>query len=247
MQHKINQIIPKTIFITHGAPLPSYVLPKWKILNPTFTIECYNDQRCRAFLKAHFGPKFVHIFNSIPDGPIRADFWRVCILYTYGGYYVDADINPQVSFDSFVEPNVSFITCLTNNTLMARKDSYPNKWNPHLIGTTKDCPIMHKCIDIYMHFYAKQIYSYWGCSLVRVMGEALKDLSQNVLHQHKDGVYIYKKRTYQFLKESNPNKDLSTQHCFYNHRIILYDRYKTYDPQRHQWHLPRKSWMSPHH
>jgi len=235
MPHNINQRIPKTIFITHGAPLPSYILPKWKRLNPTYTIECYDDQRCRTFLKTSFGPKFVHIFNSIPHGPIRADFWRVCILYTYGGYYVDADINPLASFDSLVQPNVSFITCLTNNVLMARKDAYPNKWNPHLIGTTKSCPIMHKCIDAYLHFYAKQKYEYYNWSIVRVMGEVLKDLSQNVLYQHKDGLYIYKNRTYQFLKESLPNKDPATQYCYYNHRIILYNRYDTYDPQRHKW------------
>lgn len=40
---------------------------------------------------------FFNLYNQIKVGAIKADFWRVCILYKYGGVYSDIDIKPVSS------------------------------------------------------------------------------------------------------------------------------------------------------
>ena len=60
---------------------------KWKYLNPKYKIELYDDTMCEAFLLNEYGQLYSDIFQFLKDGPIKADFWRVCILYKYGGIW----------------------------------------------------------------------------------------------------------------------------------------------------------------
>jgi len=87
--------IPKKIYLTwKNNDLPSKVLSTWQLLNPDYQIELFTDQDCVQFLKTHFNQDYANYFNEIPYGPIKADWWRLCILYLWGGVYVDVDIQP---------------------------------------------------------------------------------------------------------------------------------------------------------
>lgn len=60
----------------------------------------------------HYSDEHVKLFQWIPDGPIKADFWRVCVLHTFGGVYSDADNEPLVPLSDFVRDDVSMTTCM---------------------------------------------------------------------------------------------------------------------------------------
>lgn len=52
-------------------------------------VEYYTDQRCEAFLKTHYDEQLYTAYRSLIPGAYRADLWRYCILFRWGGVYGD--------------------------------------------------------------------------------------------------------------------------------------------------------------
>jgi mannosyltransferase OCH1-like enzyme len=103
-------MIPKTIYICHkNIDVIKPYAQKWLDLNPNYTLELYDDERCQEFLIKEYSPDHLELFNFIKDGPIKADFWRLCILYKYGGVYADADIVPLVPLTEYINTNIKFV------------------------------------------------------------------------------------------------------------------------------------------
>ena len=101
---ELNNQIPKVIYLSYKTKnIPNYIIPNWQKLYPDYEIKLYDNDDCIKFLKDEYGQEYVDIFNFIKDGPIKADFWRVCILYKYGGIYLDMDIVCKKNLDSFLE------------------------------------------------------------------------------------------------------------------------------------------------
>ena len=142
-------MIPKNIYISHKTKdeVVKYCQPLWTRLNPEYTFHAYGNDECINFLMVNFGRLYVNIFNSIKDGPIKCDFWRVCILYINGGVYADADIQPLVPIREMLENNVHFMTSGVYTFA---------KVNPHIIISTPRNPILKDCIDIYVDFFRKK-------------------------------------------------------------------------------------------
>jgi mannosyltransferase OCH1-like enzyme len=83
----------------------------WKKLNPEYEIKLYDDEMIRSFLLEEYGELHVNIFDYLQDGPIKADFWRICILYKNGGVYSDIDNLPLIPLSEFIETDINFVTC----------------------------------------------------------------------------------------------------------------------------------------
>jgi len=62
---------------------------KLKERNPEFNYYLYDDNECREFIKNNFDESVVNAYDSLIPGAYRADLWRYCILYIYGGVYLD--------------------------------------------------------------------------------------------------------------------------------------------------------------
>ena len=99
-------MIPKVIYMCHkNLDKIKIYSQNWKKLNPNYEIKLYDDEMCKKFLLEEYSQLYLDIFNYLEDGPIKADFWRVCILYKYGGLYADADIEPLVSLSKYIDDN----------------------------------------------------------------------------------------------------------------------------------------------
>ena len=61
-----------------------------------------NDQEAKNFLRKEFGKNFEDKFNYFKSGPHKADLWRLCSLYKYGGCYLDVDVEMNKSFDYII-------------------------------------------------------------------------------------------------------------------------------------------------
>ena len=89
---KINdKNIPKIIYQTYNNKnkVPSIVFENIKKYANSYEYKFYNDDDCINFLKTYFEPKILNKFNSMKKGAHKADLFRYCILYLYGGYYID--------------------------------------------------------------------------------------------------------------------------------------------------------------
>lgn len=96
--------IPKIIFQTHKKIelIPDYYIENLKTLNKDWEYRFFDNQDAKTFLREEFGKEFDDKFDYFKSGPHKADLWRVCVLYKYGGCYLDADIELYKSFDYII-------------------------------------------------------------------------------------------------------------------------------------------------
>jgi mannosyltransferase OCH1-like enzyme len=172
--------IPKIIYLSYKTKdIPEYVMKKWNEIYPDYEVKLYDNTDCINFLKTEYNDEYVDIFNYIKDGPIKADFWRVCILYKYGGIYSDIDIEPLINIEKIMLPDTTFITCLS---------AMGKKINPHFIVAEPKHKVLKMCMDKYLEMYRdKKKYTYWGWSIVHIMTAVLRDVFDKYIT--KDGVY----------------------------------------------------------
>ena len=122
IEDKFNEIkndldkIPKNIILTwkNSYEIPNYVINKWKILNPEFTIKFFDDEQIIKFFKKEYNDNYILFFNNIKFGRYKSDFFRYCYLYKYGGYYFDIDIEPILPINNIIDIKANYITILSN-------------------------------------------------------------------------------------------------------------------------------------
>ena len=207
-------MIPKTIYMCHkNLDKIKLYSQNWKKLNPEYNIELYDDEMCKKFLLEEYSQLHLDIFNFIEDGPIKADFWRVCIINKYGGLYVDADIEPLVPLKKYIEDDDYFVTCISFNF---DKNSLEWQLNPHFILSNKNNNILQDCIDNYIKLYTNNCqynYTTWTiCCLMRIEG----------ISEKKSQILYLNNNKFKFLYEKNASE------CEYNSEIVLNNRYKNY-------------------
>jgi len=145
-----NPNIPNVLYMTckDKQKLPDYVVQNWKLLNPDLEIKLYDNKECIRFLNEKFSSEYATIFKKIQHGPYKADFWRLCVLYYYGGYYSDIDMYPLKSLKYIVPDNVTFATCLS----FGQHEIFQS-----FIASTKNNPILKRCIDSTIELYRNKI------------------------------------------------------------------------------------------
>ena len=181
----------------------------WAALNPEYELRFYDDKKCEEFLAAEYGPEHLELFRWIKDGPIKADFWRLCVLYKWGGVYSDVDNVPLVPLSSFVEPTADFVTCT------AYWDEMGFNFNPNLIISSAGNPILKRCIDWYMT-RSRHNYTFWGWSIMRAMTETCRPDQ----FKKESGIYSVDGQHVQLLKECKGNHHYDAHNTYNNVRIF---------------------------
>lgn len=224
--------IPKVIYFCNKDidTITTNHANKWKELNPDYEIKLYSDIDCENFLETEYSAFHKFIFHSIPDGPIKADFWRICILYKYGGVYSDIDNEPLIPLSDYVEDDIDFLTC----------SSYwePMKFNfnPNLIISNKNNTILKKCIDWYINKITnKEPYNYLSWSIQQTFTDILYIPNYN----KQDGIYYLNNMKIQILKETpgncGGNYDHYDDHNIYDNKRVFNNRYKNWDYNLHKF------------
>jgi GR25 family glycosyltransferase involved in LPS biosynthesis len=213
-------MIPKTIYFCYKSldAMKTYT-DNWQKLNPEYDIRSYDNQMCEQFLLDEFGVLHKDIFNFLRDGPIKADFWRICILYKYGGIYSDIDNVPLLPIRDFLEPSVDFATC------SSYWDEMSMKFNPNFIVSTKGNVILEQCIAWYVNNYNNnKPYEYWKWSIMQTFTDILCLDNYN----NSDGIYQLNGMAVQIMKEC-PGKNHYDAHNIYKGMRIFNNRYSNWD------------------
>lgn len=209
------------------------VKKEWLDLNYEYKIELYDDVRCLEILHKYYGNKYCDIFNFIKDGPIKCDFFRVCILYIYGGIYADSDISPVVSLKEFVDEDVDLMTCASYNYHLNNNGIFA--YNPHFIVCKKYSPEILNVINTYEYMYDNRgnyPYDYWRWSICTIFTKITNfDITPN-----GDNIFIHKNRKYKFIIEEVINVNTNETYNFENYlenkehlkkvRVDVYCKYK---------------------
>jgi mannosyltransferase OCH1-like enzyme len=205
-------MIPKVIYMCDKTLQHIRIFSKnWKKLNPEYEIKLYNDEMCKEFLLKEYSQLHLDIFNFLKDGPIKSDFWRVCVIHKYGGLYVDADIEPIVPLRDYIKNKDNFITCLSFNFNPTQPKS---QFNPHFLGAKKNDIHLYDCIQRYEQQYKNNVpYTYWGYSVCTLL--EIKGVDQKLHEMNIDG------KQFKFLYEKNKK-------CSYYGTVVFNNKYKMY-------------------
>ena len=189
--------IPKKIFQTwrtkQVSPEFQNIINSWKIYNPDYEYYLYDDNDCLKFLQENFGFSswVVNIYNKLKSGAFKTDLWRYCVLYIYGGFYIDIDTLCLGKIDNVLYNDTEFVVPidLTHATT-----------NHHLfnafIGCIPKSKIMLKCIDRFIYNFKNNIF-----------GKELLDFCGPGLLGRQVNIYLNLPETTSFLnKEGNKNK-----------------------------------------
>ena len=130
-------MIPKNIYYTHESEdlINKQTLQYNKESNPGYTFHFYASIQRRNFIKEYF-PEFLFFYDKINDGygAVKADIFRVLILYKYGGIYMDH--KTVMEDDSFLEnKNYDIYLCFLPIFLNFENYFFLNN---HFIATEKE-------------------------------------------------------------------------------------------------------------
>ena len=88
-------------------PLVQTILLKWKTLNPDFNILYFSDDDINKFFKE---TQYFDIYKEMKNGVAIADFFRICYINKYGGFWFDLDLEPfKVKISK--EHNIQLFDC----------------------------------------------------------------------------------------------------------------------------------------
>ena len=111
--------IPKTILQTYHdkSLIPTKVYNNIKEYAPDYFHIVFNDDECKEFIKKYYGDELLTVYNNISEGAHRADLFRYCHLYQYGGIYMDIKIELLHPFTEihklFHDENIQFSSVLS--------------------------------------------------------------------------------------------------------------------------------------
>ena len=107
--------IPKNIYQTHKSinyintkPKLVKAIKSWVKHTKEFSYFFYNNQMCDDFIKNNFDENVYKAYSMLPMPVMKADLWRYCIIYKYGGIYSDTDTVCKINPNIFI--NNSFLT-----------------------------------------------------------------------------------------------------------------------------------------
>jgi predicted GH43/DUF377 family glycosyl hydrolase len=154
---KIYSIIPLNLFQTwHTLELPpkmKQTVELLKLQNPEFTHYLYDDEMCRDFIEKNFDKDILYSFDKLKPGAYKSDLWRYCILYKYGGIYLDIKYNCVNGFK---------LKYLTNKEYFV-KDRFINSIQglyQALLVTLPNNPILYDCIQEIVKNVKNNIYTF---------------------------------------------------------------------------------------
>lgn len=122
------------------------LVKSWVVTNPTFDFFFMDDVLCDRFIKDNFSSEIYAIYKAFPLGIMRADFWRIAVLYINGGIYSDIDV--------FCNKSISELLGDKDIILLQEHDGLNNVSNFFMAAKPKH-PIIKEILDTLILNYKK--------------------------------------------------------------------------------------------
>ena len=109
--------VPKLILQTCHDPtkIPTKVSDNFKRFAPDYERRIYSEHEAIQFLRTYFSFSVVRKFMDLRKGAHKADLLRYCLLYIYGGIYMDIKTELIKPIDDMFKDGL-ITTCFTKGT-----------------------------------------------------------------------------------------------------------------------------------
>ena len=177
-----ERVIPANLFMTwHTKELPGPMqvnVDRIIAANPDIKVQIFDDAECATFLTANFPPEVVAAFHSLRPGAYKADLWRYCVLYIYGGIYMDIKLRPT---DDFRLSSLLVREQFTNDGVYTQDGKKHYSVYNGLMSCKKESPILLKAIvqiivNVSRKYYGPTQWSITGPRLLAALYEASSDI-----------------------------------------------------------------------
>ena len=99
----------------------------WSVINAEYDYLLFGSDAREAFIGKEFGERILESYKCLMVGAAKADFWRLCIVYVYGGAYFDID----TQFNKHGSKGLPFRTWgFGNRSVVTGKACGEIKWLP---------------------------------------------------------------------------------------------------------------------
>lgn len=214
-------MIPKIIFQTWKTKKISsdlaFLINSWKKNNPNFEYRFFDDKECEVFLKS-FNKRIFESYKKIIPGAFKADLWRFCVLYVFGGFYCDIDTLCLGKIDNFIKKDTNFIVPIDLN--LESKIGH-NLFNS-FIGSIPQSKIMKNCIDIIVHNVENNITNipaldFSSCGVLGKATNRFLNLKETNSFIGKEGFlnnihFLKFEKNNQYIKDINDNILFQNKH-----------------------------------
>lgn len=196
--------IPLKIFQTWNTKLlPIHMKKNYQLLkkqNPQFEFYLFDDEECFEFIQKYFDTSVTDAFKRLIPGAYKADLWRYCVLYIYGGIYLDMKMKCVGDF--------RLIELTKQEHYVKDRDSENYKpgtygvYNAIMIQTPKN-PLMMDCIKKIVQNVDKEEYGFGalyptGPGMLGQMYEEKREIynlpKMDLVHEEYKEVISYKGR-----------------------------------------------------
>ncbi len=164
----------KSIEYIKSKPKLMLAIKSWLKYTNKFKYYFYDDKKCNEYMKT-LGGDIYEAYVKLPIKVMKADLWRYCIIYEYGGIYADVDticiINPNILINS------SLLTIVPEN------ETHLCQW---VFSAPQKSPILKEVIDL---------------SVKRIL-ETNKFNDHNVIH-YLTGPGVFTNGIENYLKKNN--------------------------------------------
>jgi len=177
---KINNV-PLKIFLTwETKKLPINMYNSIMLLqkmNPEFNIYLYDNKNRIDFIKNNFNQDVLDAYNSLKPGAYRADLWRYCIIYKYGGVYIDIKYHTYIPLINIIK-ETEFVFANTNSGLC--KNSYDGLeiQNTFFISSPNNQIFINSINEIVSKVKNKD----YGQNIIDITGPCILTRNINILH-----------------------------------------------------------------
>ena len=114
--------------------------------NPGWTVKYYGNQACADFIKQHFAPDVLDAWHALKPGAFKADLWRLCVLYQFGGAYSDFSQTIMVPIESLIDVEKDELVLVADKYNYVFFMRQPGIHNSFMAAVPKH-PWIKRCID----------------------------------------------------------------------------------------------------
>jgi mannosyltransferase OCH1-like enzyme len=192
----------------------SYPIRVVKSFNPEYNHILVDEDERREFIKTNYDEKVLNAYNKLKPGAYRADLWRYCYLYKYGGIYIDIKNIFRKSFSSFITDTT---------TLIIGKGMYNDGVHNGFLACLPNEPLMKLAIDTTVERIEN---NYYGVSSLDITGPIMLEYCFNILYGLSSSQYIDNQNNHTLMVRYN---DINNFNCFlYNNTILAHTVFSTY-------------------
>ena len=218
--NNIKSVIPLNVYLTwYTKEFPEPLLTRINTLknqNPEFQYHIYDDNDCRNFISTHFSSNVLNAYDRLVPDAYKADLWRCCVLYIYGGIYMDIKLTTIQPFK---------LIHLTDKEYFVKDRPANSIYNAFMVCKPKNILLKHTISNIIKNvrtnYYGNSPLAPTGPELIGRLANRL-GIKYDELYYLQSGGFIMQNNT-KIISIIFPEYDMIRRSVYYKKKTQRYD------------------------